>query len=142
MKKKLLTACAILALTVAGCTEKPKEMPPAPSSPGMTSQQMPPLATPGVDPHAAMRSQQAPPTPAGAMRSGKVVSTMNAAGYTYVEVEEKGQKLWVAAMETKVSAGDKVEFSDVPPMVNFTSKTLNRTFDKIIFASQMRVQGK
>ena len=142
MKNEILAVCVILALSMAGCSEKPKEMQSAPPSPGMTSQQVPPFATPGADPHAAMKSQQTPPPPAGAMRSGKVVSTMNAAGYTYVEVEDKGQKTWVAAMETKVAVGDKVEFSDVPPMVNFTSKTLNRTFDKIIFASQLRVKGK
>ena len=141
MKKELLTACAILAFTVAGCKDKPKEMPPAPPMPGMTSQQMPPVGTPGVDPHGAMKSQQTLP-PAGAMRSGTVVSTMNTAGYTYVEVEDKGQKTWVASMETKLAVGDKVEYSDVPPMINFTSKTLNRTFDKIIFASQLRVKGK
>jgi hypothetical protein len=140
MKKELLTGCAILVFTAAGCSEKPKKMPSA-TSPGTTSHQLPAGATPGGDPHAAMKSQQLP-TPAGPMRSGTVMSTMNAAGYTYVEVEEKGQKVWVAAMEKKVAVGDRVEFSDVPPMANFTSKTLNRTFDKIIFATQLFVKGK
>lgn len=67
---------------------------------------------------------------------------MNSGGYTYALVEENGQKLWVAVMETKVAKGDVVEFPDSPPMVNFQSKTLNRTFDKIIFAPGLRIAGK
>ena len=68
-----------------------------------------------------------------------MLSTMNAAGYTYLEVEENGKKLWAAVMETKVKAGDTVEFPDVPPMENFRSNSLNRTFEKIIFSSAIRV---
>ena len=60
---------------------------------------------------------------AGTVHKGKVVATMNAAGYTYIEVEENGKKLWAAVTETKVKAGDNVEFPDVPPMENFHSNT-------------------
>ena len=67
---------------------------------------------------------------------------MNAAGYTYLQVEENGQKLWVAVMETSVKPGDIVEFPDSAPMINFHSKTLNRTFDKIIFAPGLRIAKK
>lgn len=45
-------------------------------------------------------------------------------------------------MQTKVKVGDEVEFPDSPPMVNFHSKTLNRTFEKIIFAPGIRIAGK
>ncbi|MGD0235886.1 MAG: hypothetical protein ABSC55_15290 [Syntrophorhabdales bacterium] len=78
----------------------------------------------------------------GPDHKGKVVSTMNAAGYTYIEVEEKGKKLWVAVMEVNVKVGDDVEFPDSPPMENFHSKTLNRTFDKVIFSPGIRVNGE
>lgn len=80
--------------------------------------------------------------PMGPDHKGKVVSTMNAAGYTYIEVEEKGKKLWVAVMEVNVKVGDDVEFPDSPPMENFHSKTLNRTFDKVIFSPGIRVNGE
>jgi hypothetical protein len=100
------------------------------------AQQMPPGHPGGGDPHAGMKPME---IPAGAGHKGKVVSTMDSGGYTYVEVEEKGQKLWLAVMQTKVKAGDIVEFPDSPPMINFHSKTLNRTFDKIIFAAGLRV---
>jgi predicted RNase H-like HicB family nuclease len=79
---------------------------------------------------------------AGTAHKGRVVATMNAAGYTYIEVEENGKKLWAAVMETKVKAGDNVEFPDGPPMENFHSNSLNRTFERIIFSPAILVNGK
>ena len=73
-------------------------------------------------------------TPAGPGHKGTVVETMNSGGYTYARVDENGQNVWVAAMQTKVNVGDTVEFPDALPMVNFQSKTLKRTFDKLIFS--------
>jgi hypothetical protein len=140
MKKQVIIAAAILAFAVAGCKDKPKETPSAavPQG-GMSSPQMP-AAMPGQNsPHAAMPPAQ---QPAGVVHKGKVVATMNAAGYTYLQVEEKGQKIWAAAKETKLKVGDEVEFPDSPVMQNFTSKTLNRTFDRIFFLSALRVNGK
>jgi hypothetical protein len=98
-----------------------------------------PAQPPGSNPHAGLKPVE---IPAGVGHKGKVVETMNAAGYTYVQVEENGQKIWVAVMETKVKTGDTVEFPDSPPMINFQSKSLNRVFDKIIFAPGLRVASK
>jgi hypothetical protein len=137
VKKTAVVVVAIMALTVVGCKKK-QEVPkvtPAPQG-GM---QMPPGAAPGGDPHAGLKPMD---IPAGVGHKGKVLSTMDAAGYTYVEVDEKGQKLWVAVMQTKVKTGDIVEFPDSPPMVNFQSKSLKRTFDKIIFAPGLRIENK
>jgi hypothetical protein len=67
--------------------------------------------------------------------SGKVVETMDAAGYTYAAVEKDGQKVWVAVPTTKISVGEEVAFQPGAVMPKFTSKTLNRTFDKIIFSN-------
>ena len=139
MKKQLIFALAILLLAATGCKEKPKDSQPVAPQAGMATPQMPANTNPGGDPHAGMKTQE---IPAGTGHKGKVVSTMDAAGYTYIEAEEKGQKIWVAVMKTKVKIGDLVEFPDSPPMINFRSKTLNRTFDKIIFASALRVNGK
>ncbi|SNB46344.1 hypothetical protein [Geobacter sp. DSM 9736] len=134
MKKTLVVGLAIVALAAAGCKKK-EEAPKAPQT-GAPAQQMPADATHGGDPHAGLKPVE---IPAGAGHKGKVLNTMDAAGYTYIEVEENGQKLWVAVMQTKVKPGDMVEFPDSPPMVNFQSKTLKRTFDKIIFAPGLRV---
>lgn len=137
MKRTLIVALAIVALAAAGCKKKeeaPKGMPPG----GMPAQQAPADAMHGGggDPHAGLKPVE---IPAGAGHKGKVVNTMDSGGYTYVEVEENGQKVWVAVMQTKVKVGDIVEFPDSPPMVNFQSKTLKRTFDKIIFAPGLRI---
>ncbi len=66
--------------------------------------------------------------------SGKVVETMNSGGYSYVCVEKKGKKTWVAVPETKVSVGQEMAFQPGMEMKNFLSKTLNRTFERIIFS--------
>ena len=134
MKKTLVVMLAIVALAATGC--KKKEEAPKSMAPQGTEQQMPAGATQGGDPHAGLKPQE---IPSGAGHKGKVLETMDSGGYTYVEVEENGQKLWVAVMQTKVKVGDSVEFPDSPPMVNFQSKTLKRTFDKIIFAPGLAV---
>jgi hypothetical protein len=67
--------------------------------------------------------------------SGKVVETMDSGGYTYALLEKDGKKTWVACPKTKVEKGKDMSFQPGSEMVNFTSKTLNRTFDKIIFSA-------
>ena len=66
--------------------------------------------------------------------SGKVVETMNAGGYTYVLLEKKGKKTWVAVSEMPVTVGKEMAFQPGAPMPQFTSKSLNRTFDVIYFS--------
>jgi hypothetical protein len=67
--------------------------------------------------------------------TGKVVETMNAGGYTYVSVENNGKKTWVAVPQMQVAVGSKMSFLPGAVMSNFTSKTLNRTFDSIVFSA-------
>jgi hypothetical protein len=67
--------------------------------------------------------------------SGKVVETMNAGGYTYVLIEKKGKKTWVAVPETKVTVGQQIAFEPGQEMKSFKSNTLKRTFDSIIFSA-------
>lgn len=66
--------------------------------------------------------------------SGKVVETMNAGGYTYVRIQKGGEKIWVAVPQAEVAVGQKVTVQSGQEMKGFTSKTLNRTFDSIIFS--------
>jgi nitrous oxide reductase accessory protein NosL len=134
VKKTLVVMLAIVAVAAAGCKKKeeaPKAMAPEAAPAGQA-----PAVAPGTDPHAGLKPQEIKP---GAGHKGKVLETMDSGGYTYVQVDENGQKLWVAVMQTKVKVGDTVEFPDSPPMVNFQSKTLKRTFEKIIFAPGLAV---
>ena len=73
-----------------------------------------------------------------AVHKGKVTATMDAGGYTYVEFEENGKKVWAAGPVTKVAVGDMIELSGAMPMQDFTSKTLNKTFALIYFAGSIQ----
>jgi hypothetical protein len=73
--------------------------------------------------------------------SGTVVETMNAASYTYVQVDTGKEKLWAAAPQFPVKVGDKVSFSKAMPMEKFQSKALNRTFDVVYFVAKIDAPG-
>ena len=70
----------------------------------------------------------------GSALTGKVAETMNSGGYTYICLENNGKKIWVAMPETKVKVGQQVTCQPGMEMKNFTSKTLKRTFDSVIFS--------
>jgi hypothetical protein len=78
--------------------------------------------------------------PASAL-NGKVVETMNAASYTYVQLDNGRTKIWAAAPQFSVKVGDRVALGDAMPMTQYYSKTLQRTFDVIYFSSNLRVNG-
>ncbi|MEK6749363.1 MAG: NrfJ-related protein [Pseudomonadota bacterium] len=90
----------------------------------------------------------APLAPAGADEAptvkphesgGKILSEKSGNGYTYVEIENQGHKFWVAGPITKVKKGDKVSIAPNVVMEGFNSKFMNRTFDRIIFASAITI---
>lgn len=70
---------------------------------------------------------------------GTVVESMNAAGYSYIQVEENGSRIWLAAPQTTIEVGQSILWSGGTPMRNFNSRSLERNFDEIIFVSA--VQG-
>ncbi len=65
--------------------------------------------------------------------TGKVAETMNAGGYSYICLEQRGKKTWFAVPQMTVTKGQVMTFELGMEMRNFTSKTLNRTFDSIYF---------
>jgi hypothetical protein len=70
---------------------------------------------------------------------GKVLSTLDAPGYTYMELANTEKRFWIAAPTTRVKVGDRVRFEQSLVMKNFNSKTLNRTFDQIIFVNSATI---
>jgi len=92
-------------------------------------------ATKKDSPAPATQSQPAAPAAQveGAL-SGKVVETMNSGGYTYVSLENNGKKIWVAIPAAVVKVGQQLTCQPGMEMKNFTSKTLKRSFDSIIFS--------
>ncbi|MBI5741852.1 MAG: DNA-binding protein [Nitrospirae bacterium] len=87
------------------------------------SQASPPQGSPGADPVTMSAI------------SGKVVEALDSGGYTYVNVEKDGKKTWVAVPQMKVKVGQNISFRPGAEMGSFTSKTLDRTFDSIIFSA-------
>jgi hypothetical protein len=79
----------------------------------------------------------AAPVPAGMIR-GTVLETMDAASYTYALLDTAEGQLWVAAQQTPVAVGDIVQASKGMPMQNFTSKSLNRTFEVVYFSGALQ----
>lgn len=72
-------------------------------------------------------------TPSGII-SGKVLETMNSGGYTYMQLEKDGKKIWVAIPQAAVTKGQIISVNQGMVMTNFESKTLKKTFDQIIFS--------
>jgi hypothetical protein len=77
----------------------------------------------------------------GTSTAGKVVETMNAGGYTYVQVDDGTKKIWAAAPQFVVAVGDRVIVPEGVPMTDFHSKTLDRTFDVVYFVPAVQVLG-
>lgn len=67
--------------------------------------------------------------------SAKVIESLNSGGYTYIKVQEGSESYWIAMTQRAVTKGATIEYNEQGWMQNFHSKTLNRTFDKILFAS-------
>lgn len=66
--------------------------------------------------------------------SGTVVESMDANGYTYVCLEKEGRQTWAAIPATKVKTGSELAVYPGNIMHAFTSKSLKRTFDNIVFS--------
>lgn len=126
MKKTLkLISLSIAALALAACSQ---------DKPAETSKD---AATPAPKNPTAMTE----PAPAKATQtagtSGTVVETMNAAGYTYVQVDNGKEKIWAAAPAFTVAVGDSVVVPEGMPMTNYHSKTLDRDFPVVYFVDSV-----
>jgi len=80
-----------------------------------------------------------PKMPEGPKKRGKVKELINGGGYSYLLIETDGQKFWVAGTQISTKVGDMVSYIENVSMSNFTSRTLKRTFDHIVFASTLAV---
>jgi hypothetical protein len=91
------------------------------------------LAFPGGAPSAAPSAATSTPAAPSTIK-GTVVETMDSGGYTYLCVENNGQKKWGAIRQSQVKVGQQVELLPGMEMKKFTSKTLKRTFESIVFS--------
>lgn len=121
-----LLCIALFSMTMlAGCSEEP-----------------PAAQTQAAKPSSAQMAPTTPAEPAAAPgKTGKVLETMDASGYTYLQVDTGSETFWAAAPQFAVKVGDDVVVPEGMPMTNFSSKTLDRTFDMVYFVPSVLVGG-
>ena len=73
--------------------------------------------------------------------SGIVLETIDATNYTYINIDEGGNKYWIAAPHMSVDKGARVNFTEQLEMTDFTSKTLDRTFDRLKFVGKVHIES-
>lgn len=66
---------------------------------------------------------------------GEVLETMNAGGYTYLRLKTSAGETWAAVNRTAMSKGTTVTLEKVMVMHDFESKSLKKTFPKILFGT-------
>ena len=71
------------------------------------------------------------------VHNAKVIESLNSGGYTYIKVQEGSEQYWIAMTQRDVKKGESIKYNEQGWMQQFHSKTLNRTFDKILFASDV-----
>jgi plastocyanin len=140
----LAALAALLAVGVlAGCSQSdepaPAQQAAAPQAPAQAPAAQPPVP-PNHPPMTGHPPVQAPVAMGGA-NTGTVVSAQQAGGYTYIEVDANGQRRWLASSPVRVAPGDQLRWGDSAVMRNFTSKSLGRTFDELLFVSGVQPVG-
>jgi len=113
-------AVTVLSLAVAGCSGSA----PQPSANDAAPAQKTAAAQPAV--------MAAPETLAVA---GSVLETMDSGGYTYLKLKTADGEIWAAVGQSDVKVGQDVTVSGANWMDGFESKTLKRTFDRILFGN-------
>ena len=82
------------------------------------------------------------PAADGLAHQGKVLSVLAAGQYTYIEVAEGGKTVWLAAPATPLKKDMQIRYEDGSEMLNFRSKTLNRTFPSVFFIGRLAIADK
>lgn len=158
MNKLVIILAGAVLVSVAACSQKSEPQQPQTTAPAQPPVQQPmqqPETTPAPQAPAAAAPRTDMPVgghPAGVptqMNSapqaganggqGKVLQSMHASSYTYMEVDMGGKKTWIATNAMPVNTGSTVRWRDGAVMKNFTSNALHRTFDEIIFVSYAEV---
>ena len=75
------------------------------------------------------------PMTTAAPLKGQVLETVDAGQYTYLRLKTKDGEIWAAVIKAPVAKGAQVTIQNPMLMTNFESKTLKKTFDKIIFGT-------
>ncbi|MDD2701654.1 MAG: hypothetical protein PHH36_10485 [Sideroxydans sp.] len=88
----------------------------------------------GATPH---RHPEAIPSDTNLVNSGKVLEVLDSPSYTFIQVSGKKESVWLAAYKIDIAKGATVRYSSGMAMPNFYSKSLDRTFDMIVFVDSL-----
>ena len=81
-------------------------------------------------------SVQASTAPQPGTTKRKVLEKLETSNYTYVRLgDSAGNETWAAIPKTEVEVGEEISLKGGTAMGKFKSKSLNRTFESIIFSS-------
>lgn len=73
---------------------------------------------------------------------GKVVQSMDANNYTYVQINTGSELIWAAGPKTPLKKGNMLAVQASMPFTDFESKTLNKKFKKIYFVNRFITDQK
>ncbi len=125
-KKYYLAAGLCLALALSGCSSEESKASQNQPEEAKTVQQTQPEET-----AAAAHDAQQNETVA---LKGTIIETFDSGGYTYLQLDNGSKKIWAAISQAKVTVGDEVSLKSGAVMQNFYSRSLDRTFEEIIFS--------
>lgn len=72
-------------------------------------------------------------------KKGKVISSMDTKGFTYIEIQDGNKKTWLVAPTVAVKNGNMISYADAPLQAKYHSPSLNRDFSNIIFTTRVVV---
>ncbi len=135
MKIKLIAISILMATLLFACQKKERE-PKQQSQPAQPLQQKSIAAEPQQQSQLAQPLQQKstaakPQQPE--IHTVVVQEVIQATSYTYLKVKDNDAEVWVAIRKAQIQPGETISYANPMEMRNFTSKELQRTFDKIYF---------
>jgi hypothetical protein len=141
---KITIAIGVAALLMYGCSDKPKEQEAGIVTEKMQSsaeQQVVENAPQNIYGASSADTEVAKVAPTdtdmqlNTPHNANVLETTNSGGYTYVKVDEAGNIYWIAGPQSDVTVGTSISFIEQMVMTDFTSKSLNKKFDQLVFVS-------
>lgn len=124
-----LTAGFCLMLAFTGCSNQESKEKTAESQEAKPAVQQ-------VQPEAAQQAHA--PQPESSALQGTIVESFDSAGYTYLQIDNGAEKIWAAISPAKVAVGDEISLHTGAVMENFYSRSIDRTFEKIVFSSGIK----
>ncbi|MDD5175725.1 MAG: hypothetical protein PHQ05_04805 [Sterolibacterium sp.] len=73
-------------------------------------------------------------------KKGKVLSSIDTKGFTYIEVQDGNKKFWVVSPTITVKAGNTIAYADAPVQARYHSPSLKRDFTNVILSTRVTIE--